>query len=319
MSDWPHLLDFAQRHAGQAMALASLVAHEGSSYRQPGARMLVAANGEFSGSLSGGCLEEGIARIARQVIASGPPETLHIDTRPHFGCPGKLRVFVERLSEKSVNEVFARVSERREFHLATFFEGEGTRIYQEDEKDPNQSGVLIEKVCPRLRLVVIGWTSDSELLLRMASLLGWELHRVSRAEMAAVASETVTVCGESEVVASFPPDSTTAVLIMTHRLITDLGFLKAVLPEDYLYIGLLGSKRRRETLLAEMGACGMLEDPSVAERLHAPVGLDLGGDHPTSIALAILAEIQAVFAGSSAGFLRDRFGLIHNQLVSKSE
>lgn len=318
MSDWPHLLDFARLHTGQAMALASLVAHEGSSYRQPGARMLVAANGKFSGSLSGGCLEEGIAQVARQVIGSSLSQTLHIDTRPHFGCPGKLRVFIEPLSRNLVDEVFAGVTQRREFHLATFFEGEGTRVFREDEEDPNQSGVLIEKISPRLRLVVIGWTTDSDPLLQMASLLGWELHRISRSAMAAIAGETVTVCEEAEFVDRFPPDATTAVLIMTHRLITDLGFLKAVLPEDYLYIGLLGSRRRRETLLAEVGACGLLGDSSMAERLYAPIGLDLGGEHPASIALAILAEIQAVFTGSSAGFLRDRLGLIHKQLGAKS-
>jgi xanthine dehydrogenase accessory factor len=300
------------------MALASLVTHEGSSYRQPGARMLVAANGSFSGSLSGGCLEEGIARVARRVIASGCSESLDIDTRPHFGCPGKLQVFVEPLSRNLVDEVFAGVAQRREFHLATFFEGEGTRIFREDEEDPNQSGVLIEKVSPRLRLIVIGWTTDSDPLLQMASLLGWELHRVSRSAMMAVASETVTVCEEGEFAKEFPPDEMTAVLIMTHRLITDLGFLKAVLPEDYPYVGMLGSRRRRETLLAEAGACGLLGDPSVAERLYAPIGLDLGGEHPASIALAILAEVQAVFTGSSAGFLRDRLGVIHKPLEAKT-
>lgn len=318
MSDWHHLFDFAQRHTGQAMALASLVAQEGSSYRRPGARMLVTASGEFSGSLSGGCLEEGIAQVARQVIASGCSETLQIDTRPHFGCPGKLRVFVEPLSIELVNEILAGVIERREFHLATFFEGDGTRIFGENEEDPKQCGVLIEKVCPRLRLIVIGWTSDSDPLLKIASMLNWEIHRVCRVVMSPVASECVTVCDESEFVESFPPDATTAVLIMTHRLITDLGFLKVVLPLNYFYIGLLGSRRRRETLLLEAGSCGLLDNTSVIERLYAPVGLDLGGEHPASIALAIIAEIQAAFTGSSAGFLRDRLGVIHNYSISKT-
>lgn len=294
------------------MALASLVAREGSSYRLPGARMLVTADGNHAGTLSGGCLEDGIATVAKRVLACGRPETLHIDTRPHFGCPGKLRVFVEPVSRYLLNELFAGVSQRRQFHLATFFEGAGTRIFREDEEDPNQSGVLIEKVGPRPRLVVIGWTTDSDPLLRMASMLGWDLHRVARAELTAVAGETVTVGAEDEFAERFPADAMTAVLIMTHRLTTDLGFLKAALPEGYGYIGLLGSRRRRETLLAEAGACGLLEDPSVAERLYAPVGLDLGGEHPATIALAILAEIQAVFTGSSAGFLRDRLGIIHH-------
>ncbi len=318
MSDWQFLLDFARQHAGQPMALASLVAREGSSYRMPGARMLVTADGNFSGTLSGGCLEEGIAQVAQRVLASGQSETLHIDTRPHFGCPGKLRVFVEPVAENLLARVFSQVAERREFHLATFFEAEGTRIFRDDEEDPNQSGVLIEKIERRPRLVVIGWTSDSDPLLKMASLLEWELHRVSRTEQTAIAGETVTVCADDEFVENFPADAMTAVLIMTHRLTTDLGFLKKVLAGGYGYIGLLGSRRRRETLLAEAGACGLLEDPTVAERLYAPVGLDLGGEHPATIALSIIAEIQAVFTGSAAGFLRDRLGIIHHPAAAKT-
>src|SRR6478672_9513761 len=156
MSDWPFLLDFARQHAGQPMALASLVAREGSSYRMPGARMLVTADGNFSGTLSGGCLEESIAQVAQRVLASGQAETLHIDTRPHFGCPGKLRVFVESVAENLLARALSHVSERREFHLATFFEGAGTRIFGDNEEDPNESGVLIEKIERRPRLVVIG-------------------------------------------------------------------------------------------------------------------------------------------------------------------
>lgn len=318
MSDWPFLLDFARQHVGQPMALASLVAREGSSYRMPGARMLVTADGNFSGTLSGGCLEEGIAQVAQRVLAQGQSETLHIDTRPHFGCPGKLRVFVEPVAVDFLALAFSHVSERREFRLATFFEGAGTRIFRDDEEHPNQSGVLIEKIKPCPRLIVIGWTSDSDPLLRMAELLGWDLHRVSRTEQAAVAGEKVTVCAEDGFVEKFSADAMTAVLIMTHRLTTDLGFLKKVLPEGYGYIGLLGSRRRRETLLAEAGACGLLEDPSVSERLYAPVGLDLGGEHPATIALSIVAEIQAVFTGSSAGFLRDRLGIIHHPLAART-
>ena len=74
MSDWPFLFDFARRHSGGRIALATLVAREGSSYRQPGARMLVGPDGTFTGSLSGGCLEEGIARTARRVLETGNPE-----------------------------------------------------------------------------------------------------------------------------------------------------------------------------------------------------------------------------------------------------
>ena len=94
MSDWPFLFDFARKHGGSRLALATLVAREGSSYRQPGARMLIAEDGSFCGSLSGGCLEEGIANTARKVFAEGKPQRMVIDTQHadpirivHFSLP----------------------------------------------------------------------------------------------------------------------------------------------------------------------------------------------------------------------------------------
>jgi xanthine/CO dehydrogenase XdhC/CoxF family maturation factor len=67
------------------------------------------------------------------------------------------------------------------------------------------------------------------------------------------------------------------------------------------YIGLIGSRRRREQLLADLIDTGMTPD----RRLFSPAGLDLGGNAPEQIALAIVSEIQAVFAGGSAISLRE--------------
>jgi xanthine/CO dehydrogenase XdhC/CoxF family maturation factor len=133
------------------------------------------------------------------------------------------------------------------------------------------------------------------------------------AETPIVAGESIRAMAAEDFVQRFKPDAATAVLVMTHHLATDLAFLREILTAGYGYVGLLGSRRRRETLLAELGSLGLLEDPSITDRFHAPVGLDLGGHHPTSIALAIVAEIQAVLAGASAEFLRERRGTIHPQ------
>jgi xanthine dehydrogenase accessory factor len=298
MSDWPFLMYFSRARRGRPLALASLVGRDGSSYRQPGARMLIDADGYHAGSLSGGCLEEGIAKVGCRVIASGEPELLHIDTRPHFGCPGKLRILVERLDHGTgglLERVDRELAARRQFRLLSGGNPAATRFLVDGE---DTSGCLVEEVGLQLRLVMIGSASDGEPLLRFGSELAWDLHRVTHGPA-------------TEVVVDFPPDPMTAVLVMTHHLASDLDYLKNLLPHPYRYIGLLGSRRRRETLLAEAGACGLLEDPTLAERLFAPVGLDLGGGHPTVIALAVAAEIQAVFSNHAGGFLRDRLGSIH--------
>ena len=81
----------------QRWALATLVQTEGSTYRKPGARLLVARNGRTLGVLSGGCLEEEIGRCGQDVIATGSPVLLSFDTRRLYGCDGRLKILIEPL------------------------------------------------------------------------------------------------------------------------------------------------------------------------------------------------------------------------------
>ncbi|MBK1833805.1 XdhC family protein [Roseibacillus ishigakijimensis] len=309
-NDWHHLLAFLQEHRHRPLALATLVAREGSSYRQPGARLLVAPGGPSVGSLSGGCLEEGIAQVAQRVLADGQARTERIDTRPHFGCPGKLTILIEKLPPGGLREaITTRIANRETFTLST--NATETRLGA-----PESAHDFVETVHPRPRLLVVGWTADENPLFEMAQILHWECYRLlksPRQQVAQVAHEFATFCPAEELEERFPPDSATALLVMSHHLATDLAFLNAAIPANYSYLGLLGSKRRREELLAELGARGLLEDPTWVERFYAPVGLDLGADNPATIALAILAEIQAVFAHRQGGFLRERLGSIHGQ------
>ncbi|WPD18289.1 XdhC family protein [Thermaerobacter composti] len=106
-------------------------------------------------------------------------------------------------------------------------------------------------------------------------------------------------------------DDRTFVVIMTHNFLQDAGFLQAVLGSPVRYIGLLGPRRRAERLLAELRQRGVVPTPEQLDRIHAPVGLDIGGETPEEIACSLLAEVQAVRYGRSAGFLRDRPGPIH--------
>jgi xanthine/CO dehydrogenase XdhC/CoxF family maturation factor len=84
---------------------------------------------------------------------------------------------------------------------------------------------------------------------------------------------------------------------MSHHLVSDLAYLQQLAQTQLRYIGLLGPAARRARLLAELK-----EDAQrLAGRLHGPAGLDIGANSPESIALAIVAEIQAVLAGRSGG------------------
>src|SRR5438093_13718513 len=86
-----------ERRRGEPLALATLVRARGSSYRRPGARMLVARDGSTVGCLSGGCLEDEVVAHAEKVIKTGLPTLLSFDTRLRYGCTGAIEVFVEKV------------------------------------------------------------------------------------------------------------------------------------------------------------------------------------------------------------------------------
>jgi CTP:molybdopterin cytidylyltransferase MocA len=99
---------------------------------------------------------------------------------------------------------------------------------------------------------------------------------------------------------------------MMHNRPHDLTLLRDLLPLDLAYLGVLGPKRRTGKLLQELRDEGMATGAAAA-RIHAPVGLAIGAENPAEIALSMLAEIQAVFTRSGAGFLRDKAGPIHDR------
>ena len=96
----------AQRERALPLALATVVATEGSTYRKPGARMLIGPEGDSCGLLSGGCLEGDLAEHARAVIEGGAARLVEYDLRSSddliwglgLGCEGAMRILLQRLS-----------------------------------------------------------------------------------------------------------------------------------------------------------------------------------------------------------------------------
>jgi xanthine dehydrogenase accessory factor len=106
-------------------------------------------------------------------------------------------------------------------------------------------------------------------------------------------------------------DKERAALVMTHNYLQDRKLLDPLLPSPVRYIGILGPKSRTDEILSDLRSAGVAWTEEQLARLHVPVGLDIGGEGPEGIALAILAEIQAVRSNRFGGFLRQRTGPIH--------
>jgi xanthine/CO dehydrogenase XdhC/CoxF family maturation factor len=105
MSDHAEILEQAAswRHAGKGVALATVVKTWGSSPRPAGAKLAVADDGAFVGSVSGGCVEGAVIEEAQAAIRDGQPRLLDFGVSDEqawevgLACGGKIEIFVERV------------------------------------------------------------------------------------------------------------------------------------------------------------------------------------------------------------------------------
>src|SRR5881392_2319196 len=153
MKDIYDILREFKKRRGENFALATLVQAEGSSYRRPGARMLVCADGKTVGSLSAGCLEEQVASRALEVLRTGEPAIMSFDTRKRFGCAGKIEIFVEPAPENFFLRLAENLDARFTCFAITRFSGEalGTRIGKFDHMH-EQEHELVQNIHPPIRL-----------------------------------------------------------------------------------------------------------------------------------------------------------------------
>lgn len=299
------------------LALATLLRVEGSSYRRPGSRLLTDGEQVLRGSLSGGCLEGEVLARAKEVLQDGRPRLLRYDLRGDAdlvwgsgsGCEGVLDILVERLDPAAPPPWFlwmeAALQHRRTLRLATARDdGFPRRQLPKDElPDP---GETLEVIPPPLALWILGASDDSQPLVRLARALGWQVgvldHRPAFARPERFPEAQRVIAGPpGQRIPELALDARSAVVLMTHNYLKDLEALRALAATDAAYLGLMGSRARSAKLVAELAEEGI----HLGDRLHSPVGLDLGAEDPETIALAVLAEIQARFQGRSGGSLRE--------------
>jgi xanthine dehydrogenase accessory factor len=177
-------------------------------------------------------------------------------------------------------------------------------------------GIFCEFLPPPPSLTLFGAGDDAQSLTALAAELGWRVAVVdSRAELLNTtrfpSAHALHLAAPEAALATLPLDARSYVVAMTHRYLDDLPLLRALLPRPLAYIGLLGSRKRSEKILAELAREGLALTDAMRARLHAPVGLDLGGGTPEEVALAILAELQATHTARDARPLRERLLPIH--------
>ena len=352
---------------GERMALATIVAVRGSTYRRPGARLLVPEDGAPVGNLSGGCLEGDVADLARVVMEDGRARLAGWDLTAEddavwglgLGCNGAIDVFVEPAEQAAqvAGALRAALDEERPISVVTILDSSrpgvdpGARlIVRPDGQTEGSLGdadvdaaaaraadallreersevrsladgvrAFVEVLDPPIRLVVCGAGHDAIPLVRAASVLGWSVVVVDdrpaflTTERFPGARSFVELEEPSETAEAAAVDQRTFAVVMTHHFLRDKGYARSLLGSPAPYVGMLGPAARTERLLAELRDEGLSIDEETRSRIHAPAGLDLGGEGPEEIAQAIIGEIVAVKRRRGAGFLRDRTGPIHDR------
>lgn len=179
-----------------------------------------------------------------------------------------------------------------------------------------QARVFAEVLHPPMRLVVCGAGHDAIPVVQFAWQLGWRVLVVDRREAFLNRERFPGAAGFvktefADAGRAVPTDRHTYVLIMTHNYLHDRDLLRAFLPTQAAYLGMLGPRARTEKILRELERDGVAISPERREQIFGPVGLDIGSEGPDEIALAALGEILAMARGRTGGFLRARSGPIH--------
>lgn len=344
--------------------LATVVGTQGSTYRRPGARLLITEDGQTVGLVSGGCLERDLFEHTQLM----PDRQAKIVTYDHtatedilwgfgLGCTGTVQVLLERLNPPNDSLTFIAQCwrDRSPGVLVSIIQDEGSatqlgacltltshsiNILGETEPAlieaiiPDAQAVLqdrqsvmkqyelatrhaivwLEYIQPPISLMIFGAGQDTVPIAEFAKALGWYITVVDcrsnplSHERFSTSDQVILTRRERLDRLTIQPE--TVAVISTHNYYDDLEALKVLLPASARYIGLLGSKQRTKRLLQELQQDTYYMEVQLT-KLYAPVGLDIGAETPTAIALSIVAEIQAVLSDRLGNSLKYRNTPIH--------
>ena len=327
-SELDRILEQSQRwrHADQGVALATVVATWGSSPRPVGSHLAVNEAGEFAGSVSGGCIEGAVIQEALAAIGDGQPRLLEFGVSDEqawevgLACGGRVQVHVEKLDPAIFDRLMRERAARQPVARVIRLSDKTTALVTADDVIGNsavadshraalaarfangQSGAIDERgdvfarvYVPAPRLLIIGAVHIAQALAPMATLAGFDVTvvdpRRAFASEARFPGVTLTDDWPDDALTRLAPDAQTAVVTLSHDPKIDDPALAVALASPAFYIGSLGSKRTHEMRVARLTELGLADRIG---RIHAPIGLDLGGRYPSEIAVAILAQIIQV-------------------------
>jgi xanthine dehydrogenase accessory factor len=309
---------------GRRVAWATVVSTWSSSPRPLGSQMVVADDGRFAGSVSGGCVEAAVIQAAMELLGGGGHRTLvfGVSTEQAWDvglpCGGKIEVFLAEAPRALIEQVaLARSGRSSVAHVTDLARGTQElwgpgqagslhaggpltqAIAQAVHHDRSQlieleaRRVFVHVTAAPLRLVVVGAVHLAQALAPLAELSGFELividPRTAFATPQRFPGATLLHDWPDVALRGLAPDRRTAVVVLSHDAKLDEPALTVALESECFYIGALGSRRTQLARRVRLSEAGFSE--TELDRIHGPVGLDIGAVTTPEIAVAIMGQI----------------------------
>lgn len=302
-------------HQGRQVAMATVVQTWGSAPRPVGSQLVIDAEGTMEGSVSGGCVEGAVIVEAMEALIDGKPRLLVFGVSDDeafavgLACGGEIKVLVEPVGTALPADVLqdlvtARIQAKPAAYV-TDLQGGTPRLADiadyPDRFRLDRSGLLPDGHTfvaihnPPLRMIIVGAVHIAQHLVPMARACGYAPvlidPRGAFGSPLRFPGETIVDDWPDAALTALRPDARTAVVTLTHDPKLDDPAIMAALQSDVFYLGCLGSTRTHAKRVSRLEAAGF--SPDDIARIHAPVGLDIGGRQPAEIAVSVMAQVTA--------------------------
>lgn len=298
---------------GEPLCLAIVVAKSGSAPQVPGAKGIFLRDGRIIGTIGGGCLEMECRRLGLEALATGKAMLREFKLDDDFGwddgliCGGRLQILLLPDSSRFA-EAFVAASQPGARGALTYrvSDGETLFVQEKEAEDLNvlkaiarrrevyEDGIFIEPILPPERLVIFGGGHIGKQLARLGVELGFEVTVVDdRPEF--VSQDRLhfvhqRICESPEAFArSLSTTEDTYLCLVTRGHRNDAKVLRELIHKDRAYLGMIGSKRKREMVrkgMIEEGICAIEE----FDQVRSPMGLEIGAETVEEIAVSVAAE-----------------------------
>ena len=307
-------------------AIVMLIGVNGSAYRLPGTKMMMANDGEMMGTISGGCLESDLFSYVEKALKEERPMIKNYDLSENeiwslgIGCKGSLEILILpvqeedpfwRLTEKFINleEEFSFILEvptgvkailtnkgeivgDKEFLPSKVYEWALTCINSQrraEIMDWEGRRFVIDVIRPSQKLIVAGAGKDAIPVVELAAKTGFSVTVLDpRSEFNNEHYFPAATHMVQHPENMNPADVGEAWwVIMNHLQNRDEAALRLALKSNPKYIGVLGPVSRTKEMLLNIG-----EELTVVDKIHSPVGLDVGAETMEEVAVSIVSELM---------------------------